>query len=63
MGPGAFPSTIDDQDYLAILNCKSIASKDSKYKYLVVGIWISLIDARDDGKHGFCRVTDLTTVL
>jgi hypothetical protein len=57
-----FPDYIDDQDYLAVLNCQSNARKENNWEYLVVGIWISLIDARDDGKHGFCRVTDVTAL-
>jgi hypothetical protein len=46
---------IDDEDYLAILNCSSGSSGLSGLTG-VVGIWISLIDRRDDGQNGFCRV-------
>jgi hypothetical protein len=46
---GTLPGYIDDKDYLVILNCENRCT---------VCIWVSLIDFRDDGKHGFCRVTD-----
>jgi hypothetical protein len=59
---GELPKYIDDKDYLAILNCQSQSSKGDYCVIGVIGIWISLIDARDDGKHGFCRVTDFTTL-
>ena len=49
------PAKIDDQDYLAILNCSSGSSVASGFTG-VVGIWISLIDRRGDGQNGFCRV-------
>jgi hypothetical protein len=59
---GELPDYIDDKDYLAILNCGSYAMEGNHCVDRVIGIWISLIDARDDGKHGFCRVTDFTTL-
>jgi hypothetical protein len=49
------PAKIEDSDYLAILNCSSGSSVASGFTG-VVGIWISLIDRRDDGQNGFCRV-------
>jgi hypothetical protein len=45
------PDYIDDDDYLAILNC---GNRDHGY---VVGIWITIVDPRNDGKDGFLRVS------
>ena len=59
---GGLPDYIDDTDYLVILNCGSYAMARSTWCCHAIGIWISLIDKRDDGKHGFCRVTDFTTL-
>jgi hypothetical protein len=53
--PGTVLGYIDDKDYLVILNCRLQTS--------IIGIWISLIEERDDGKHGFCRVTNLILLL
>jgi hypothetical protein len=58
---GGLPANIDDEDYLVILNCVSYGWEGNTFQNHLIGIWISLIDARDDGKHGFCRVTDFTT--
>ena len=55
------PPYIDDEDYLVILNCASSHQSGAFLPDYVTGIWISLIDARDDGKQGFCRVTGRTT--
>lgn len=59
---GTHLAIIDGEDYLAILNCSSSSSMTTGFTG-AVGIWISLIDRRDDGKHGFCRVGDSTTRL
>jgi hypothetical protein len=56
------PDYIDDTDYLVILNCYSSVWERNALCFHAIGIWISLIDTRDDGKHGFCRVTDFTTL-
>ena len=53
----SFPAYIDDSDQLVVLNVKVYDIPN----VCVLGIWISLIDPRADGKHGFCRVTDTTT--
>lgn len=58
---GGLPANIDDEDYLVILNFVSSGQENHTWENYVTGIWISLIDARDDGKQGFCRVTDCTT--
>ena len=63
---GGLPEYIDDTDYLVILNCGSRVMARNTWGNTwyphAIGIWISLIDRRDDGKHGFCRVTDYTTL-
>jgi hypothetical protein len=65
----SFPAYIDDTDHLVVLNCRSLVKSvksvksDNRYIRRIVGIWVTLIDPRDDGKHGFCRVTDTTTRL
>jgi len=66
---GGLPNYIDDKDYLVILNCRWCYYDLRKQTFMdrdlvhhVVGIWISLIDARVDGKHGFCRVTDSSSL-
>ncbi|PMD37231.1 HET-domain-containing protein [Hyaloscypha variabilis F] len=56
----AFLEYIDDEDYLVILNCRS-SKPTSHSRWNCTGVWISVIEARDDGKHGFCRVTDTIT--
>jgi hypothetical protein len=59
---GGLPDYIDDTDYLVILNCYSSVWEGNTLYSHDIGIWVSLIDTRDDGKHGFCRVTDFTTL-
>jgi hypothetical protein len=56
------PDYLDDEDYLAILNCQSHSTESYDEVIRVIGICVSLIDAQEDGKHGFCRVTDVTTL-
>lgn len=55
--------SIDDGDYLILLNCQPFIDLEPLRNLAgwVAGIWVSLIDIRDDGKHGFCRVTDIFT--
>jgi hypothetical protein len=55
-----FPTYIDDTDYLVLLNCWSKGHLSNRRT--ICGFWISMIEVRDDGKHGFCRVTDTTTL-
>jgi hypothetical protein len=65
----SFPAYVDETDHLVVLNCRSLiksvksVKSDDRYIRRIVGIWVTLIDPRDDGKHGFCRVTDTTTRL
>jgi len=60
----SFLAYINDTDLLVLLNCESLGERDYPGYYSgIVGIWVSLIDPRDDGKHGYCRVTDTTTRL
>jgi hypothetical protein len=62
-GVERFPAYIDDMDQLVVLNCREDLGVDDMSEAWVVGIWISLIHLRDDRKDGFCRVTDMTTLL
>jgi hypothetical protein len=56
------PDYIDDIDSLAILNC---GRRYDRYVHLdyVIGIWITMIDPRDDEKDGFLRVSGYIAIL
>jgi hypothetical protein len=53
------PDYVDDSDSLVILNC---GRRHGVYDY-AIGIWITMIDPRDDEKHGFLRVSGYTAIL
>lgn len=62
--PNKLPDYIDDKDFLAILNCKSWVHDDGgTYRVGFIGIWISLVEARNDAMHGFCRATNLVKTI
>jgi hypothetical protein len=63
MGVNAsLPGYIDDTNYLVVLNCRAARRLPPDHANHVIGIWVSLVDKRDDGKHGFCRVTNTITL-
>jgi hypothetical protein len=56
------PVYIDDEDHLLILNCQHLFGSGLRSAH-IAGVWVRIIGARDDGKHGFCRVTDTITFV
>jgi hypothetical protein len=57
------PEYVDDGDYLAILNCGGQWYRGEQNHDYFIGIWIAMIEPRQDGKNGFCRVTNHTAIL
>jgi hypothetical protein len=57
------PDYVDDSDSLAILNCGRRHGAYAHNLDYVIGIWVAMIDPRDDGKHGFLRVSGYTAIL